>query len=382
MEETHESARTLSGIGDFCRWKHAVKAACLKGYIMIYLPIEKLEEGMVLARSIPSGQTFTSFVAAGITLNERLISRIRRIGVQGAYVEWANTDDIEPSDFVDPELKVKLLGNIKEMLDGNKNKNGFRAAKTIAVGITPVVDSVVLNVLNQDKVMFQMIDIRDYDNYTYYHSLYVGTLSALVGRYLGYSEDILRKLSQCGLLHDIGKADVPIQITNKPGKLTAEEFEEMKKHPVQSAERLKREHFFSEKIIQGVRYHHECFDGSGYPDGLAGYDIPLYARILTISDVYDALSAARPYRKAWPPRKIMDYMTSRAGAAFDPELLAAFMQCVAAYPVGVVVTLSDGSTAVVKDNTPGFALRPIVQFLTPDSRAGQTVDLSCECNVI
>lgn len=345
---------------------------------MIYLPIEKLTEGMELARNIPGLNPMLPFAVAGYVLNERTINRMMNIGIQGAYIQTALTEGIEPEDIVEPELKAKMLISIQETFDASLKKVTFQTSRQIYENIADVAKTVVMNVLNMDKYLFQMIDIRDYDSYTYSHSLYVGILSVLIGRYIGLSTSKLNDLALCGLLHDIGKTDIPIEITNKPGPLSNEEYEVMKQHPSLSYNKLCDCTSISQAVLQGIQTHHEKYDGSGYPFGLAGENIPLYGRILAIADVYDALSATRPYRKAWNPRKIFDYLTSCCNSHFDPELLSAFFQCVSAYPIGTIVKLSDGSTAVVKDNTPGFSLRPIIRFINPASIAGKEINLSSE----
>lgn len=346
---------------------------------MIYLPVEKLTEGMVLARDILGANPMIPFAVTGCKLNCCTIARMRDVGIQGAYIQAKLTEGIEPKDFVEPELKAKLLTDVRNTLRQGLKNFTFPADSKVFMDIAVVAESVVINVLNKDQYLFQMIDIRDYDSYTYSHSLYVGLLSVLLGRYMGLSAPQLNDLALCGLLHDIGKTELPIEITNKPGPLTKEEYNIMKQHPVLSYRKLKASGQFSELILEGIRAHHEKFDGSGYPLGLAGKDIPMYGRILAIADVYDALNSTRPYRKAWTPRRVFDYLMSCSNTHFDPELLGFFLQCISAYPVGTPVRLSDGSTAVVRDNTPGFSLRPIIRFLTPASKSGTEIDLSVEC---
>lgn len=346
---------------------------------MIYLPIEKLTEGMELARNIPGINPMLPFAVAGYKLNNRTVSRMKRIGVQGAYIRTELTEGIEPEDFVEPELKAKMLTSIRSTFDQNLKKNiTFKSSRQAYQDMVAVAESVVMNVLSKDKYLFQMIDIRDYDTYTYSHSLYVGILSVLLGRYIGLSTSQLNDLALCGLLHDIGKTDVPIEITNKPGPLNDDEFELMKQHPCLSYKKLDKNTQISQVVLQGIQSHHEKFDGSGYPFGLKGENIPLFGRILAIADVYDALNSTRPYRKAWSPRRIFDFLMSCSNTHFDPELLTAFLHCVSAYPIGTIVHLSDGSTAVVKDNTPGFSLRPVIRIISPASKAGKDINMSCE----
>ncbi len=183
---------------------------------MIYLPIEKLTEGMELARNIPGINPMLPFAVTGFKLSERMIGRMKTIGVQGAYICTEITQGIEPEDFVEPELKAKMLTSIRDVFDQSLKKFTFQSSKQVYEEIAKVAESVVMNVLNKDKYLFQMIDIRDYDGYTYSHSLYVGILSVLLGKYIGLSVSNLNDLALCGLLHDIGKTDIPIDIpTNR-----------------------------------------------------------------------------------------------------------------------------------------------------------------------
>lgn len=345
---------------------------------MIYLPTEKLTVGMELARNIPGINPMYPYAVAGFKLNQRIIQRIGEIGIQGVYIRTELTEGIEPEDFVEPELKAKMLKSIRTTYDQSMKEMTLQSRRKSYDNLEEAAKSVVMNILNMDNYLFQMIDIRDYDCYTYSHSLYVGILSVLLGRHIGLSISQLNDLALCGLLHDIGKTDIPISITNKPGPLTDEEYVIMKKHPELSYQILKEQASLSYMVLQGVQTHHEKYDGSGYPFRLVGQKIPLYGRILAIADVFDALNSTRPYRKAWSPKQVFDFLTSCSNTHFDPELLCSFLQCVAAYPIGTIVNLSDGSTAVVKDNTPGFSLRPVIRFITPASIAGKEVDLSCD----
>lgn len=167
------------------------------------------------------------------------------------------------------------------------------------------------------------IDARD--PYTRYHSDHVARYAMAVGRALELPGQQLLHLGWAGLLHDLGKVGVPERILHKPGPLTAEEMRIVRRHTLVSAQILEPVTVFS-PIIPAVRGHHERWDGTGYPDGLKGQDIPLFARILAICDVYDALSSGRPYRSPWPRRKVIDYMVSGSGVLFDPDLVRVFMQ--------------------------------------------------------
>ncbi len=163
------------------------------------------------------------------------------------------------------------------------------------------------------------------DHYTYGHSMRVAFYALTLGRELGLSEEELYDLELSALFHDIGKIGVPDSILLKEGPLTDEEFVTMKSHPVKSAEIL---HGFEpfDAIAEYAKYHHERYDGKGYPDGLKGDDIPLFSRILLIADTFDAMTSSRPYRKGLPYEVAFEELERFAGSQFDPNLVKSFMQ--------------------------------------------------------
>ena len=149
----------------------------------------------------------------------------------------------------------------------------------------------------------------------------------MIARQLGLSLDQQELLLEAAPLHDIGKVGIADPILLKPGRLDAAEFEIMKQHAVFGYEMLKGS---SSKVLQAgaeiARGHHEKFDGSGYPDGLKGKDIPLFSRIVAVADVFDALTSERPYKKAWELEAAVDFLTAGSGTHFDPECVQAFLQ--------------------------------------------------------
>ncbi len=158
------------------------------------------------------------------------------------------------------------------------------------------------------------------DQNTHRHLMRVRVYVSELGKAMGLDKSMMQALTTASFLHDIGKLAVPEHIINKPGKLTPEEFEKMKIHPVVGADILERVHF-PYPVVPIVRSHHEAWDGSGYPDGLRGEDIPIGARILTAVDCFDALASERPYRRAMPIEEAMAFVKSRAGTQFDPAVV-------------------------------------------------------------
>jgi len=179
--------------------------------------------------------------------------------------------------------------------------------------------------LESTRALVAAIDKKDH--YTSGHSERVGYLAKLIGRRMGVPADQLRVLEMSGLLHDVGKIGIPEGILLKPGKLTKEEHEIIRNHPRMGYEILTPIASFGE-VLAGVLHHHENPDGSGYPDGLAGEQIPLFARILHVADVFDALTSTRSYRVAFSPDQACEILCKEAGTKLDGEVVAVFLEMI------------------------------------------------------
>ena len=341
---------------------------------MIYLPTRLLKPGMILARDVPSANPILSLMVTGQTLDTRSIQKVEARGIKGLYVAFDGLDDIEFQEFLDPSERQKMLSDIKNMFDKVEKHDALPDFQSVS----RMAESLVLNVLHHDMLLCSISDIRDYDGYTYAHSLSVAIMSVKLGRQLKLAPLRLNELAAAGLLHDIGKLEIPHQIIDKNGPLSDEEYNMVKEHPDRGEQRLRHVPGCNPAIIRGVSTHHEYYNGGGYTKGLEGERIPLYGRILAIADVFDALSSNRSYRKAWSPSKVVDYLTSRAGTQFDPELLPSFLNCVIAYPPGMLVKLSDDSVGVIIKNHQGLPLRPVIRLLAPEARKGQELDLASQ----
>ncbi|GHF55829.1 hypothetical protein GCM10017781_35310 [Deinococcus metalli] len=167
-------------------------------------------------------------------------------------------------------------------------------------------------------------EVEAHDPYTAGHAHRVTLYALELARALGCAPEALRVVTQGGILHDLGKLDVPVDILNHPGRLTGADWTLVRQHPSTGYERAQRLGLLPEELGV-VRWHHERWDGAGYPDGLAGEQIPLLARILAVADVYDALTSERAYRQPWTPSRANAYLAEEAGKAFDPRVVAAWV---------------------------------------------------------
>lgn len=348
---------------------------------MLIVSVDKLREGMQLADDVYSSSAteYELIFEKGIFLSSMMIEKLRDAGIKtvnivGGGIESAavvKKTEKNPNDAINQNLS-RALTDLNEIFDG-----GSEEIKELSIASVERVDNIADNIIediagNSDFLAKQMIALQNYDDYTYKHCLRVAMMGAAVSNEIGLSPEEVKEVVVAGLLHDIGKSNIDHDIIIKPGKLTDKEFEEIKRHPLIGYNILKRGDHYSSNILSGVLFHQEKFDGTGYPTGIAGKSIPLIARILTVCDVFDALTSNRPYRKPWSVAETEEYMLGGSGAHFDLDVTQAFLRAFNPYPVGTLVTLSDGRHgSVIKDND--NVLRPVIRIM--GGSGGEEVDL-------
>lgn len=228
---------------------------------------------------------------------------------------------------------------------------------------TLVVDDMVTSVISNSDALLGLSRIRKIDNYTLEHSVGVSVLLITFGKYIGLSREELVDIGIGGLLHDIGKALSPPNILNKPGRLSASEFNIMKKHVSFSHDLALSADNISEVVLHVITEHHERIDGSGYPHQATGSNISLYGQMAAIVDFYDAITTNRVYCEAISQpaalKKLMDWGKEK----FNQELVQRFIHCVGIYPIGSLVALSNGNFAVVIESSHKGLLLPKVRII-------------------
>jgi putative nucleotidyltransferase with HDIG domain len=248
-----------------------------------------------------------------------------------------------------------------------------------------LVQGLVDMMLQDETTMLGLTTIRSHDEYTYSHCVNVGILAMAIGQRLGYDKKELSELGLAAIFHDIGKADIPLEILNKPSEFTEEEWKIMRRHPVLGVKhlvKLKGLDDLAIKIIIGGFEHHLNYDLSGYPKLSTKRNLTLFGRIISLVDCYDALTSSRVYNRIpFPPDKALKFMLSKSGKAFDPLLLKIFINCLGVYPLGSLVLLESGEMAVVVQANPNpeKADRPRVKLITDSGGSeidGPVVDLS------
>lgn len=331
---------------------------------MRYIPIENVEAGMAVGQDIFDGEG-RLVLAKHLILNGEYIERLQEFGFPGVYIDDAFTEDIRIEEVLRPEIKREALKMVHDLFVADIKD------PTEQEELQKIVEEVLTNVMNNGDVMCNMLDLKTYDDYTYFHCVNVGVLSVMIGVSYGLEESELYQLTTAAILHDVGKRFVEIDVLNAKRGLSEEERRLIVQHPKLGYEFLKEHYDFSSDVYNSVLHHHEWYNGEGYPLRRSGNDIPLYARIIKLADVYDALTSKRPYHEPYSPSEAVEYLMGNTGAEFDPELVNIFLRKIAAYPVGCEVQLSDGRTAVVMENYEDFILRPKIKVVP----TGEIIDL-------
>jgi len=260
-----------------------------------------------------------------------------------------------------------------------------RAGKElVSEEVDEAVAPVVASVLRSADAVFWLNSLRAHGDYEYTHALNCTVLAAAFGRHLGLPESQLVKVASGGMLLDIGKTQLPLDLLTQKVKLKPPQIAQIRRHVEFSLEMLARTNNTSHEVEEMVGSHHERIDGSGYPYGFVGAEIPLFGRIAAIIDTYDALTSDRPYRRAMSRSAALQTLYAARDSLFQSELIERFIQCIGAYPTGSLVELSTGEVAMVQAQNRTRQLLPRLLVLTNADKqlAGgfRELDLLAEAN--
>jgi HD-GYP domain-containing protein (c-di-GMP phosphodiesterase class II) len=327
---------------------------------MRFVPVNCIRDGMIAAKRI-LGKNGELYLNQGCRVHHSYIEKIAELGYMGIYVDDDQSKDIEIVEFITDDLRHKTVKALKNVFinieDGKELKD-----KDIR-GIGRYIEQIVNDISDSKEAMINMIDLKAFDDYTFFHSVNVTILSMIIGVALNLNKTQLCQLGLSAILHDIGKVFIPKEIINKPGTLNMDEFEAIKSHSQKGYEYLKEKFDLPIVTALGVLQHHEKYDGTGYPSQTAADKISLFGRIIAVADVYDALTSSRPYRKALSPSESIEYIMGNGSKHFDPDLAKVFTKRVAPYPTGTCVRLSNDYSGIVAENYSDCSIRPKVKII-------------------
>jgi putative nucleotidyltransferase with HDIG domain len=356
-----------------------------------FVRTRSIEEGMRIDQHIKDRLDRT-LIARGTILDQYMIQSLQKLGIAGIYVSEGEEEPApeEKEPPLPPEIqrtvdktrkedpaKVRLSESLKQRVSTGmqylyNNTDDGHFANTSA----RITNDLMKAINDNAAIAVDINALKTSDEYTFKHSVDVATMSMIIAKNMGYSQDDIYNIGLAGLLHDIGKSKVPLEILNKPAKLNDEEFAVMKKHTIFGYEIIKEKENFSKTIALAVLQHHEKMNGKGYPLGVTSDKISNFAKILSVVDVYDALVTERPYKKGLSQRTSIEMIMSMT-EELDMKAMKTFFKTVILYPVDSTVELSNGEKARVVGNNDGSVLRPTVVSTSTGKVYNLTEDLSC-----
>lgn len=324
---------------------------------MILMPLDAIREGMINAKPILTSKGLV-LLDEDIVIKKKYLDKLKELGIASIYVRDDLGDKESIHDIVRQDIKRDSLAVIENVMTNICYFDEEELHK-----IRTIITSIVEDLLFTEDILVNLSEIRAVDDYIFGHCLNVSVLSLITGIGLGYDKEKLIDLGIGAMLHDIGKTKIDLNILNKPKGLSRSEYEIIKKHTTFGYAILNNlsNISFDSKII--ALSHHERYDGNGYPQNVKENDIHEFARIVSIADVFDALTNDRIYRSKIKAKDAIDYIISMSGSQFDSLIVNKFLENVARYPVGEGIILNTGYKGYVIANKKKYMSRPLVRIL-------------------
>ncbi len=324
-----------------------------------FVDVNKLQVGMILGENIYRDEQLV--ISEDVILSERHIAMINRMDLSQVKILFhIQSDKVEAKTPFKIDLKSRYRSSVEKFKE---------ICFSVAVGnvviydhIKECIDELLDEVSNNPQLAMKLWQIEVADFYTYEHSVKVCMLATLLSKWMNRSEKHLADIGKAGLLHDMGKCNIPNEILNKPDMLTLDEFSVMKTHSTLGYVLLTATKELNQDILKGVLQHHEKADGTGYPGKLKGSDIHEYARIISIVDVFDAMTSNRVYKQKMNPYRVIEILLDKNNESFDKNILHVFIENIRHFYVGCKVVLANGEIAEIVSADTNLYYRPIIKL--------------------
>lgn len=368
------------------------------------IPVSELKLGMHLQAFCGAWLDHPFWRTKFVLTDPNDLVLVRESPISEVWIDISKGLDVEPGSAA-AAVNVEIVEKLPESVPAKIDKTSFndevkRASRIVAKGkeavvsmfqearmgkaieaeaAAPLVEEISNSVMRNPGALISLARLKTADDYTYMHSVAVCALMIALARQLGLDEQQTRDAGMAGLLHDLGKAMIPLDVLNKPGKLTDAEFALVKTHPEEGHKLLLEGKGVSDVTKDVCLHHHEKVDGSGYPKGLNSETMSLFAKMGAVCDVYDAITSNRPYKAGWDPAESIKRMAEWKGH-FDPAVFQAFVKSLGIYPIGSLVRLESGKLGVVIEQGEQSLLKPKVKvFFSTKAQAyikPETIDLA------
>lgn len=325
---------------------------------MLEVSCDILQPGMKLAKPVYNQSGLLLMKECEPILKQNIEQFIAN-GVERVSIHWPQGGSFEDVYVIKEETRNKAIDFVRSSLT-----NTYQSHILEIDSMREQVETILNEILSHDDTLLNLTNLRAVDDYTFGHSINVCVLSLIMGTTMGMEEKDLKDLGLGAILHDIGKLFVNQDILNKQGALEQKEYEEIKKHAMLGVAFVNNIADAPKQVIDVIKYHHEWYNGAGYPTGIAGEDISMWARMVAICDVYDALTSDRAYKKKISPQHALEYLICMGDRQFDFSLLKRFIKHIRIYSSGAMVRLSTGEEASVLSNNAHWPTRPLVHITT------------------
>ena len=323
---------------------------------MVRLTTSQLRPGMIIARNIFSA-TGSLLLSKEVVLDEHIIARLATLGIDSVFVNHPHFE-ITPQEIVNEETRVEIIKMTSQAFGNIRENRTFNLT-----GICEAMKKIIEDAVSNRQVLVQMTDIRTRGDYMFGHSINVCLLSVMIGIKMNLNHQQLLELAMGAILHDLGMMLIPAEVLQKPDALSPADWQLIQTHTEKGFAIIRKIGPIPFVSAHVAFQHHENFDGTGYSRGITGENIHVYARIVAVADIYDAINSDRPYRKAFLPHEAYDIMLASRGTKLDPEIVDLFLENVVIFPVGTTVLLDTGEIGVIVEIHPQLQVRPVVRII-------------------
>lgn len=333
------------------------------------VPIMYCQENQVLADNVFDDEGVLIAIKNTI-LTDYVIEKIKLFNVDNVWI-YDGVEIIDEEDSYEASVDSFTGEYLRDTLLVKKAIMGLSKGEKLDMEIIKNISySLYQETMDSYASVRYISRLKDYNEYTYYHSVNVAVYTILIGRWMGFSERYIKELTTAAVLHDIGKSRIPNEILNKDEKLTKEECEIVKEHPMKGYLMVKDDDSISENIKNTILMHHERLDGSGYPQGLKDNEINYFAKIIAVADYYDALTSNRPYRDKVSPFQAIETFIKTGMESYDLGISMTFFKNIVNCYIGEKARLDDGRIGKVLYVPPYDLVHPLIEI------DGEIYDLS------
>lgn len=322
---------------------------------MNLISIEDVRSGMILARDVINDLGIT-FMSANTVLSPSSIEALRKLDIDFIYIKEEREVPSAVDEITVEQAYLRLLSFYKTIYTNVRQGKSLNIEQ-LSRETLPLFRKIV----SDNNILAYLRRVRIDEDYVYMHSVNVGIFSMIIAKWANLRDDVQGSLAISGLLHDIGKTQISPSIIDKPGQLTEDEFKDIQRHTTFGNEILKLCTGASKELLEGVLYHHERIDGSGYPEGRRSGEIPLFAKVIAVADVFDAITANKTYREKISVYAAARVLKTESFNKLEPKITEIFLKNISRFYVGNKVKLNTGDIGEVILLNKTDVTRPLIK---------------------